>query len=309
MQQPSKRPGLSQVTVLHYSVMASARLPSGFALARNSWDLLRKHPALNAVIFWLLLLPSAVSQWMEWTYQRSMPAMSDVTCADVLFIVLAILLTLVMIWGSACVLFVGRRMIQNKAGRARSSFTTVRRDAAGYIVPLVLTSLLQLCFLFYWSLIFVIPAVALVILSLCNTGMDGFSGVRDTVTNCGWYLLFLTPLLLPAVFYYFRTFFYNVVAVCEERSPRESLRRSWEMTAGFTLRIFWRLLFLAVVLLLPGQILLQMNADLLADMPHFYFPGSIVAAAVENLGYALFLLGCISLYGVIRDKKENPRKK
>ncbi len=126
-----------------------------------------------------------------------------------------ILLSIVTVWGEACVLVIGKRLLQTSAGRSRTSFKAVRTKGAGFIIPLIITNLLRTGMTILWSLLF----------------------------------------LIPGIVYAIRTSFYPVIIVCEGIEYRPALARSKECFEGRFFSVTFALLILALTLFLPVQVL------------------------------------------------------
>ncbi|HVW66195.1 MAG TPA: hypothetical protein VHA78_00520 [Candidatus Peribacteraceae bacterium] len=189
-------------------------MPGIFQLIGDAWNFGRKQPALIHVSFWLLLLPmlamSLLSRLIAMQRFSNAATSGPATAASLLMIVLAV----VFVWGMACVLIIGKRMLAAKAGRSRTSFKAVRREARGFIIPLILTSILRSVFAFLWALL----------------------------------------LIIPGIIYSVRTAFYFIIIVEEGVSYRAALQRSKEIARGHVWDIFWRFVVLAIILFAPISI-------------------------------------------------------
>ncbi|MDD5623355.1 MAG: hypothetical protein PHI23_01440 [Candidatus Peribacteraceae bacterium] len=241
-------------------------IPSVFSLIGQSWEFLRKQPALGSVLLWLIILPMAVlaafttlltprEERLMTSFLGIVPLSAPV---NFLFLVLQIVLVLIVTWGIACVILVGKRLIASRAGRARTSFRTVRSKGATYIVPLFLTSILRDCFAFFWAILFVIPGIV----------------------------------------YSLRTAFYPVIIIAEGRSYRAALRRSRQVAMGRTWTVLRKLLGLALLLFVPPTLLLLPLRELAAsaDLPLLILL-DVLEAGLNGLATVLFTLSLVLLYG------------
>ncbi len=275
------------------------------ALVASAWSFFRRQPALVPVFVWLLIVPTTLVDWLQRLRALHLLDGND-SSLGVLCTLLIVLLTIVTVWGVASTLLVGKRLIQNKAGRARTSFRTVRRDALMLMFPLVLTSLLQACFLFYRALFFLIPALFFITLNVCGTGVPlatTAAGLRQSLSGC-WSFFLLVPLLLPACIYYVRTFFFEVVLVCEGLTYRCALIRSADLTRGFLVPLLLRLIATGFLLLAPGIIFgwaVEQSAPLATPI---VFGLSFLVILVQEFGSVLFILATIALFGSLRKHRE-----
>lgn len=187
-------------------------MPGVFQLIGDAWNFGRKQPALIHASFWLLLLPMfAMSLLSRFINQAENTAdIGPASAASLSMVIFAV----IFLWGIACVLVVGKRMVAAKAGRTRTSFKAVRREARGYIIPLILTSILRSVFAFLWSLL----------------------------------------LIIPGIIYSVRTAFYFIIIVEEGVAYRAALQRSKDIARGHVWGIFWRLVVLVIILFAPISI-------------------------------------------------------
>lgn len=290
--------------------MVRVSLASPTGLIRSAWTFCREHPALLTVLFWLLFLPQALRAILALGEPASpilLTAYKQWNLEEFLSILVSILLSIVIVWGEACILLIGKRMIQSKSGRKRTSFKAVRREAIPLIVPLLLTSLLQLCLTFYRALLFIVPAL-LMLLFLQRSNPVLASRPSTVLSLYPWSPLLLL-LLLPAVIYYVRTFLYDVALVSEDVAYRDALRRSRELTEGKLLGVSVRLLFLTCVILLPSALLTTwLKMTTVHAAPVWIIGAGLLTSLVSSVSILLFVLGCVALYGSLRHMREGPRK-
>src|SRR3989344_7529475 len=111
-------------------------MPSVFSLAGSAWNFYRKQPALNGVLFWMMILPSGLMNILSRVFG---PVASDEILAPFegsipftpqsLLLVLPayLILTVITIWGVAAILISAKRTLETRAARSRTSFGTLRR--------------------------------------------------------------------------------------------------------------------------------------------------------------------------------------
>lgn len=283
--------------------MARSQLKSPAAFLAQSWQFFMQRGVLFYVLLWFLFLP-VLLRTLLYTPDSPSPLLSirDVELWSFLSFLASILLSVILVWGEACVLLVGKRMIQEKAGRARTSFRSVRQDALPLVVPLILTSLLQFCLIVYRVLLFIVPLVLILVLGKPPASMLAF--VREYP-----HALLLLLLLLPSLLYYIQTFFFNVAIATEGSMYRSALGRSKELVEGKVLPVLWRLLCLAIFTVIPAGLLDGFLKDILRGSPLLLvLPVQIFTSAVAALAALLFTLSCLALFGNLRDVRETPKK-
>ncbi len=235
------------------------------AMARESIAFARKHHALLWVTLWLFVVPSVVQALLHPLWEALLAQPNSPPAQHWMLVSLGWLGTLLQellnAWGFASVYLVAQRQIQNRAGRARTSFKSVAREARAYVVPLFLTSLLWLCFIGYR----LIAALALAGLYVgfgptCSQASDAW----PALIRCFYPLLLLVPLAVPAALYAIRTFFFDMIVVIEERRYRDALSRSRELTAGRTGTVARALGGLFLIIYLP-PLLIVGSVELLLD--------------------------------------------
>ena len=177
----------------------------------------RSQPALRSVGFWLIFLPllamNVLIRFADVLRQEN----SDMS--NVLgLIVLALFAGVLLVWGTACILLIGKRLLRSGAGRSRTSFRAVTRQASGFVIPLLLTGILRGCITTLWSLL----------------------------------------LVVPGIIYNLSTIFYPVVVVCEGLSYRPALQRSNQILKGQWWKGVLRILWIAIILFVPFHIVLAL---------------------------------------------------
>lgn len=126
---------------------------------------------------------------------------------------LIVALVYLMMWGQACILIVAKRLVASPAGRTRTSFSAVRKQAKKYIGPLFLTELL-----------------------------------RSIVT-----ILLLLLFVVPGIIYSIRTLFYDIMMIESGRIAygRDALKPSYNLVKGHTWAVLWRIAIIAICIFLP----------------------------------------------------------
>ncbi|MDD4319222.1 MAG: hypothetical protein PHW10_02780 [Candidatus Peribacteraceae bacterium] len=275
--------------------MRAARFPSAPSLLRAAWAFAGRQPVLGSLLLWLLVVPATAADGLLRTGLPQQLLRQESVGIAPLFTALFWAITL---WGWAAVLLVGKRMIRNRAGRARSSFRRVAGDALPFVLPLAGTALLQACFILYRSLLYLLPSLLfLLLLSLRQP-------VTELPPRMLWPLLLLTPLLLPACAYALRTFFFEIVILAEGKTFRAALLGSIDKTRRRTVRILRALLVLAGMTLLPGWIASSVLHRLFARGPSLLtLAADAVGNAVTYAASVLFTLACVALYGYLHDNR------
>jgi hypothetical protein len=243
--------------------------PSSATLIGQSWSFWQKQPTLQPVLFWLLFAPALSYSVcirlllgdgesmtaIDWSSGRTIVLILGMAAAGVTFV-----------WGGAAVLVVGKRILGNKAGRSRSSFRSVRNQAARSLVPLLLTGLLRDCFTILWSLL----------------------------------------LIIPGIVYALRTTFHNVIVVCEGIAYREALERSKEAMDGHLIRNTLCILALAIQLFVPVIFIEQAAIALVpqTDLVPSYLL-LIFTSGLRSIATLLMLLSLVHLYAFLLATKKH----
>jgi hypothetical protein len=174
-----------------------------------------------------------------------------------------IVFALILLWGTACILSIGKRLLQAKSGRTRSSFKTVRTQASATFVPLLLTSILRSILIILWSIL----------------------------------------LIVPGIIYFFRTAFYPVIVVCEGMAYRPALKQCIELSRGKFWSITGTVLGLSVLTLLPAQIVSGLFAFIAKDIGiGALVAANIASCLLFTLALTLYLLGMIGAYDYYRPR-------
>jgi uncharacterized membrane protein len=281
-----------------------------FRLLSDAWAFLRSQPALYSVLLWFLMVPVVLMDILEEYWPHGDTEQLE-QISMVAFGFAQLVLTVVLFWGLACALLVGRRMVLSRAGRARTSFRSVRRESIKLIVPLFFTSVLRAVITLEWALLAIIPAILFVMASpLCReVPTIVLNGIQTiTIIDVSHLILvrcqplLLMPLLLiPAGIYQLRTVFFGIVIASENLRYRDALRRSKAMVRGK----FWVVLGVTAVLcfvIFAPAALLSIGVDLLQPqvVPDVPVLSGIVNDVVFSFAGLLFTLSLVAFYGKLR---------
>ncbi len=313
-----RRPFLKGICWYNQLSMAkSSTSTNPFRLLREAWAFLRSQPALLHVLLWLMIAPlvafDALTLYWPQSDVESIRQIGSVGygLASLLFIVTTF-------WGLACVLLVGRRMVINRAGRSRTSFRSVRREASALIFPLFFTSLLRSIVTIEWALLALIPGIfAVTALPECRATFSPVLSAIAVFTSTGshaalaaavppflircWPALIAIPLLIPAGIYQIRTAFFGVIVVSENLRYRDALRRSREAVRGKFWKTLWVLAVLAVSIFVPVSVL-SGTADAIgkAVLPEWEIIGTVINDVLYASAGLLFTLSLVAFYGKLR---------
>ncbi len=238
-------------------------MPNLFSLFGQSWDFCRKQSALLQAAFWLLFLPTLVGQFLA-DYEIAQEEMlGDRPEISLLLVLGQIMLALLTLWGTACVLVVGKRLLQTKAGRAKTSFPIVRTQGAASFVPLLLT------------------------------------GILRTVMGVLWTLL----LIIPGIIYMIRTAFYPIVVVCEGVSYRPALKMCLELSKGRFWQVAGTVVGLGLLTLVPSQLISVILMTMADGLPVGALVAADTASALLfTAAFAVYEIGLVIAYDHFRPR-------
>lgn len=263
------------------------------SLIRSSWEFFRKQPALTSVAVWLLFLPMLIMDALEILTENDLIPSTIAVEASIGILVLTLMLTILTIWGQSSVLVAGRRMLQTKAGRSRTSFTATASEAKAFIIPLLLTSILYGCIIALWML----PAVAYVFALAYVDPAYLRNPVLVALTG-----LFTLPGMAAAV----RMSFYPVIVVGENTAYRAALKRSkdavrkgfWKITGQIGLLILF-LLFIPMAIIIAAA----------ASLPEGELIGYAIMSVTVNLWMALATVLLNLCFIRMYEQVRTPRKR
>ena len=211
-------------------------MPSLFVLIGVAWAFCAKQTVLNGIMLCFFVPPTSMlyllTEYMQNTPAEMLPL--SLNGMRIFFMLAAFALSLWMTYGAACVLTVGMRLLKSRAGRSRTSFAAVRKQALPFVFPLLLTDILRDCLLMLWSLPFILAAVTI--------GM--------TYGN-PYYGFFAAPLFIPAVIFMTRSYFYDILIVAEKMQFRNAILASAGLVRGETSRVFNYLCGIAICFQVP----------------------------------------------------------
>lgn len=263
------------------------------SIIRSSWEFFRKQPALASVAAWLLFLPMLATDALDTLIQsEAIPSTIDVEASIGIF-VLTLMLTIITIWGQCCVLVTGRRMLQTKAGRSRTSFSATASEAKAFIIPMLLTSILYGCIIALCML----PAIAYVFFLAYNDPAN----LRDPI------LLSLTGLfILPGIAYIVRMMFFPVIVVGENTAYRAALKRSKDAVRNHFWKIAGQMALLVALLFLLPMILIIIGTSLFLPeaTPTTFAIESVATNLWMALATILVNLSLIQIYEKVRAPKQ-----
>lgn len=263
-----------------------------FSLIGSAWAFQRKHPVCASIVLWLSALPLTAVDLL-----RAAPESPDRGLALVATGTLLVAETFILVWAQASTLLVARRMLQNKAGRARTSLKSVARESAPFVLPLLLTALLRVAGIIQRGLLFVLPGIALLLLRPEQCVQQ--ATLPGTLAGC-WPALLLLPLLLPAVLYGFRSVFWDVGLMLEGTCYRDALRRSLALTKGRTWSVCGTMLALLALLVVPAEIVAALLRAFSEGNAALTAGALLLGNVAREWGAQLLALALVAYYGRLR---------
>ncbi|MCK5020196.1 MAG: hypothetical protein KAS32_24370 [Candidatus Peribacteraceae bacterium] len=251
-------------------------MPNIFSIIGEAWDFYKKQPVLNSIIFWLFALPMGITLSLR-QLEREFPTLSqfsffvegkstEQSYAVLLMLIAELFLSIIMLWGTACVLLISKKLLNSKAGRTRSSFRTVRKQAGNFVANLFFTGILRMCFTVFWAVL----------------------------------------LIIPGFIYGIRTFFYHVAIVCEDKSYREALNQSKTVVTGQTWTVLGALIGIGLTIYIPLITLTTLITEgiYMFDV-RLLIPIHIVSGAIWGIGTAIFTIATVILYVNLKKEANN----
>ncbi len=232
-------------------------MPNVFALIGEAWDFARKQQVVWHASMWLIFLPSVVTG-LVLDYQMDHKDLMTVRPETALVLILIqIILSLILVWGTICLLVIGKRLLQAKSGRSRTSFKVVRREAASLIIPYVLTSILRNILTLLWAILLVIPGIV----------------------------------------YFIRTIFSPVIVACEGTSYRPALQESANIVRGQFWQVTLTVMCLGLLTLMPAQILAAFFSLMAEGLPPAALLSAEVASSILfSAALTVYLFSLILAY-------------
>lgn len=258
--------------------------------AAASWTFLWRQPALGRVAALLVFLPLLVIYTLDVSVGNT--PTDQIAVIVVLFLAAFALLA----WGTACTLVVGKRLLQAKAGRTRTSFKAVQGQARGFVAPLLLSYILRYCIALFWSL----PAVGLGLFAMTELQITYLTNDPFDDARAYWYLAGMCLLLLLPLAYLALTVLAPQAVVYEKLTPRQALARSRKLLWPRAARSLGVIILLAL-LWVPGiaaEILIEDYVD--PAVATFVLPVTI--AALDTVALVLWTLSLTQYYKALGGK-------
>lgn len=270
-------------------------MPNIFSLIRESWDFCRKQQALTHVGLWFLFVPNVLGGILEYFHTSSRQLFETTPELNLTYGMGTLALTLFTLWGTICVMNIGKRLLQAKSGRSRSSFKTVIAQSRALFIPFVLTSILRGIMVFFWS----IPAVLIGLFIASSLWWKDAETLSPTeTTQLTLLIVGIVICAIPAIIYSIRTGFYSIVAVCEGIMYRPALHRSQAVVKGRLLHVFLTMFWLGILVLLPAEIATGIFTAIADGAPIYVIISAIVASSiVSSVATTIYILCLIQAYG------------
>lgn len=253
------------------------------------WNFFWRQPALVRAAFLLVFLPLLASYLLSAPFVDAGP--ESVAVLAVLHLAAIVLLT----WGIACVLTVGKRLLQAKSGRTRTSFRAVQGQARSLIVPLLLTDILRACMALLWAL-----PLLLCTLAAAMTAHDRGSTLYAFAFLYPWLPVLGALLAVPPALYMLRTMLAPFVVAYEKIAFRPALARSAQLTKE---RLPYTFIVAVLLLLLwtPGAVA---SALLRAFAPEAVatIADPVVTAVLDTFSLVLWLLAMTQYFKALGGK-------
>ncbi len=246
---------------------------SPFAIIGQALSFYKKQPVLNEIAFWLMFLPVAtvdalgglVGTAYAQDFMIDATEISQMTAMEIaIAIPIFVFVVYFFLWGQASTLIVAKRLVSSPAGRTRTSFKAVRKQAKKYIAALFLTELL-----------------------------------RSAIT-----LLLMLLLIVPGVLYSIRTIFYDIMMIEDGKVGygRPMLKRSIDVVKGYTWDIFWRAIVISLCIFVPVALAQAgIMGTLVAVDARLETLGLVLNDAVDAFGSMIFVVSLVALYANLKE--------
>jgi len=213
------------------------------------------------VTFWFLFLPALVSGLLTDFEIRNDVLLTDRPELRILLALGFLAASLVVVWGIVCILTIGKRLLQAKSGRTRSSFKSVRTQATAYFIPYLLTSILRGIIMTLWTLL----------------------------------------LIIPGIIYLIRTIFYPIIVVCEGTAYRPALKQSMEIVRGQFWSVLLSVLVLTLLTLIPAHVLSGVCAFIAKDAPvQIILAANVASAILASFSLVIYTFSLIQVYAYFK---------
>lgn len=259
--------------------------------ASASWTFFWRQPALLRVAALLVFLPMLVMDVLLSVRIEETPAEQAAVIVVLLLAAFALLA-----WGTACTLVVGKRLLQAKAGRTRTSFKAVQGQARGFVATLLLTDILRACIALFWSL----PAVGLGLFAMTELQITYLTSDPFNDALAYWYLAGVCLLLLLPLAYLALTVLAPQAVVYEKLSPRQALARSRTLVwsrVGSSLGV----IVLLALLWVPGMAAEALIEDYV-DPAIATFALPVTVALLDTVALVLWTLSLTQYYKALGGK-------
>lgn len=258
---------------------------SPFPMLREAWSFFWKQPALLRVAFVMMGLPSFLGAILIRVMDPRDPfsgtgfatfiATNDPDALSPWF--MGILLALVYMWGICGIAVVGRRMITTKSGRARTSFSSVLKEALPFVRPVVACAL-----------------VSIGLLSLPLIASFALASYVE-VPYLAW--LGAVPSLVIGVYIAFAT----TLIICEERTTsRRALRDSIGLVYGKFWRTFWCIAVFFLCYSIPVAALTYFSVPLTTGIIAEAISDFVIEMLISIFDSIFLVLCFIVLYGKLK---------
>lgn len=260
-------------------------MPSIFSLTSTAFQFYRKQPVLNQITFWLLFLPMLVMDLVSTAVDSAVAQNAVATpvgtlngMSALIAILAAVFVIYFAVWGQACVLLVGKRIISSPAGRNRTSFKAVRTQARKFIGPILLTTIIR---------ILITAALTLCVL---------VAFILDPYVPTPVFIALGTICLLPAAVFFLRTIFYAIVIVAEKKQYWPALQASTTVVHNRILRVLLYTTGLTLLIFVPIAFVGIGLDMLITAIPQTTIVAQIIMNALLSFITMLFLLIMVAFY-------------
>lgn len=257
------------------------------------WTFFWRQPALARAAFLLVFLPMTASYYLSVPFEGL--GAENVAVLSVLHLGLIVLL----MWGIACVLTVGKRLLQSKSGRTRTSFKAVQAQARGLIIPLLLTDILRFCLAVLWGLPLALGAIVAAMMA-----HERNLTLLDYAFLYPWLPVLGILLAIPPALYLVQTVLAPFVVAYEKLAFRPALLRSRQLVRG---RLPYTV-FVSVALLLlwaPGTVASELLHRFAGEDVAFFVEPP-VAALLDSTALVLWLLAMTQYFKALGGKTQAP---
>lgn len=213
--------------------------------------------------FWFLFLPTLGANLLTEYQITNVEALRNRSEIFIVIVLFQLLFALILVWGTAGILSIGKRMLQAKSGRTRTSMNTVNAQVKVIYFPFLLTSILRSIHVILWGLL----------------------------------------LIVPGIVYFFRTALYPVIVICEGTAYRPALKQCIDMSRGQLGSIAMSIIGLSALTLFPAQLLAIAFDSLAEGLPiAATLAANLAASLLFTLVLVIYLLGLIGMYDYFKPK-------